>query len=236
MHEELWAGVELKLQNAEFHFRQMTRSLESPERTATNVAVEASGAIIDTGWQLSFYAHLDAFLSAARSVAEIIKCCFGVDKQLKIKVDQHPKMKVWFNQLCPEEQDRRREFWKQFQPHYEDFRDLDLSRARNISVHRTGYPRVVVTISGRFGVTYTGGPATRVPISETRLDSGDLAWMDKPLAVRPKWDDFDIGPQGLCPACQDYLDGAQDLMNDARRISGEVHGTNSLTPPPSQID
>ncbi len=227
MHEELWAGVELKLQNAEFHLSQMARSLESPERTAANVALEAS-AIIDTGWQRSFYAHLDSFLSAARSVAEIIKCCFGVDK--------HPKMKDWFDELSADERDRRREFRKLFQTHYKGFHQLPLDEARHISEHRAGYAPVTVKISGRFGVTYTGGPATRVPISETRLDSGDLAWMDKPLAVRPKWDDFDIGPQGLCPACQDYLDGAQDLMNEARRISGEVHGTNSLTPPPSQID
>ncbi len=102
MHEELWASVELKLQNAEFHLRQMARSLESPERTATNVALEASDAIIDTGWQLSFYAHLDAFLSAARSVAEIIKCCLGVDR--------HREMKAWFDRLPAEERDRRCEF------------------------------------------------------------------------------------------------------------------------------
>ena len=53
MDEELWAGVELKLQNAEFHLQQMARSLDPPEPTAMNVALEASGAIIDTGWQRS---------------------------------------------------------------------------------------------------------------------------------------------------------------------------------------
>lgn len=229
MHEELWAGVELKLQNAEFHFRQMARSLESPERSATNVALEASGAIIDTGWQLSFYAHLDALLSAARSVAEIIKCCFGVDK--------HPAMNAWFDRLPAEERDRRCEFRKQLQTRYDGFCGLPLGIARNISEHRIGYPPVTVAISGWFGVTYTGGPAKRVPISETRqIDDPNLAWMDKPQPVRPNWDEFDIDGQGLFTACRDYLDGAQDLMNEACRISGRVHGTKSLTPPPSQID
>jgi hypothetical protein len=55
------------------------RSIQSPEQTAINVALQASGAIIDTGWRRSFYAYLDAFLSTARSVPEIIQCCFGVD-------------------------------------------------------------------------------------------------------------------------------------------------------------
>jgi hypothetical protein len=85
MDEKLWAGVGLKLQNAEFHLLQMERSLDLPEPTA----LEASGMIVDTGWHRAFYAHLDAFLSAARSVPEIIQCCFGVDLG-------HPEMKEWF--------------------------------------------------------------------------------------------------------------------------------------------
>jgi hypothetical protein len=224
MHEELWAGVELKLQNAEFHLQRMGRSLEPPERTHRNVALEASGAIIDTGWQRSFYAHLDAFLSATRSVAEIIKCCFGVDS--------HPAMTAGFDQLPAEEQDRRRKFRRQFQTYYDGFCRLPLGTARHISEHRTGYAPVTVTINGSFGVTYTGGPVSRVPISETRqIDDPNFAWLAKPHPVLPNWDNFDIEGQGLFPACQDYLDGARALMNDARRISGKVHGTNSLTPP-----
>ncbi len=225
MHEELWASVELKLQNAEFHLRQMARSLESPERTATNVALEASDAIIDTGWQLSFYAHLDAFLSAARSVAEIIKCCFGVDK--------HPKMKDWFDELSADERDRRREFRKLFQTHYKGFHQLPLDEARHISEHRAGYAPVTVKISGRFGVTYIGSPAKRVPISESpQIDDPNLAWMAKSQPVRPKWGDFVIDGKGLFPTCRDYLDRARDLIKKARRISGQVHGNNSLTRPP----
>ncbi|MGB8897972.1 MAG: hypothetical protein WCC90_01370 [Methylocella sp.] len=226
MHVKLWTGVELKLQHAEFHLHWMGRSLEPRGRTATDVALEASGAIIDTGWQRSFYAHLDAFLSATRSVAEIIKCCFGVDSS--------PKMTTWFDKLPPDEQDRRREFGKQFQAVYDHFCGLPLGTARHISEHRIGYAPVTVTISGLFGVTYTGGPANQIPILETRqidIDDPSLAWMAKPHPVRPNWDDFNIAGQGLFPACQDYLNGAQVLMNEARRISRQVHGTNSLTAP-----
>ena len=72
MHEHLWAGVELKLQNAVFHLRQMERSIDRFEQTEESAELQASGAIFDTGWQQSIYAHVDAFLSAARSVPEII--------------------------------------------------------------------------------------------------------------------------------------------------------------------
>jgi hypothetical protein len=77
MDEKLWAGVELKLQSAEFFFEMMGRSLQPPKQTSINVALQASGAIIDTDWQRSFYAYLDAFLSTARSVPEIIQSCLA---------------------------------------------------------------------------------------------------------------------------------------------------------------
>jgi hypothetical protein len=101
--DELLAGVELKLQNPEFHLDMMGRSIQPPEQTAINVALQASGALIDTGCQRSFYAYLDAFLSAARSILEIIQCCFGADLG-------HPDMKQWFeNELLDDERARRHE-------------------------------------------------------------------------------------------------------------------------------
>jgi hypothetical protein len=226
MDEKRWAGIELKLQNAEFHFQRMERSLEPPEQTAFNVARQASGVIIDTGWQRSFYAYLDAFLSATRSVPEIIQCCFGVDRANR-------EMKDWFDALPADERDRRDEFKKKFEPLYRGFRALRLSTVRHISEHRTGVAPATVTISGLFGMPYTGSATERVPISETRqIDDPALALLAKPYPIQPRWDDFYIEGQPLFPACQDYLDGARTLMNDARRISGQVHGTKSLTPPP----
>jgi len=47
MHEEMWAGVELKVQNAEFHLQRMEQSLNLPEPTALYVALEASNAILE---------------------------------------------------------------------------------------------------------------------------------------------------------------------------------------------
>src|SRR5262249_19338481 len=128
MHEELWAGVELKFQHAEFHLERMSRSLDPPEPTATNVAQQAAGTIIGT-WERAFYAHFDAFLSSARSIPEIIQCCFGVDLG-------HPEMKRWFNSLPEPEKLRRHQFSEKFGASYKDFRKLPLSTVRNISVHR----------------------------------------------------------------------------------------------------
>src|ERR1700730_8417137 len=108
MDEKLWAGVELKLLYAEFHFDMMGRSIQPPKQTSINVALQASGAIIGTGWQRSFYAYLDAFLSTGRSVPEIIQCCFGVDLG-------HREMKKWFNALTADEQVRRHDFKKAFE-------------------------------------------------------------------------------------------------------------------------
>jgi len=223
MDEKLWAGVGLKLQYAAFHLQRMGQSLEPPERTAWSVAVQASGAIIDTGWQRSFYAHFDAFLSTTRSVAEIIKCCFGVD--------DHRAVKEWLEDLPPEEQDRRREFSKEFQSHYELFCKRPLCAARRVSEHRTGYAQVKVTIEGMFG-TYIGGPVTVVPISETRQHI-DPPLGAMPLPVQPNWADFDIEGKSLFPACQDHLNSAGALIAEARRIAEKVHGSCSLTHPPS---
>ena|SRR5437879_10012644 len=89
-----------------------------------------------------------------------------------------------------------------------------------------------VTISGMFGLTYTGGPASRVPISETRQHI-EPPFMSRPIPVRPNWTDFDIEGQNLFRACEDHLNSASALMTEARRIAEQVHGTHSLTHPPS---
>jgi hypothetical protein len=75
-YDELWAGVDLKIENAQFHFDTMSRALlpQSPERAGTYTAVGGMGTIISGNWHRAFYAHFDAFLSASRSVPEIIRC------------------------------------------------------------------------------------------------------------------------------------------------------------------
>src|SRR5690242_11621780 len=123
MHEELWAGVELKIENAVFFHEQMGKALAPPERTRMNVGLQSAGAIIDTCWQRSFYAYLDAFLAMARSVPEIVNACFGTDRG--------PKMKTWFNGLPAAEQTRRETFAAQLKTTLDTFRALPLSNARN---------------------------------------------------------------------------------------------------------
>ena len=100
MNEILWGGPALKLEFAQYHFTKMGRSLQPPARTVSNVALEAAGAIIDTSWQRSIYAHLDAFLSVTRSIPEIIQCCFSVDLANR-------EMTKWYNTLTSDERNRR---------------------------------------------------------------------------------------------------------------------------------
>jgi hypothetical protein len=226
MHEDLWAGVELKLQYAEFHLQQMSRSLQPPERTHMNVALEASGAIIGTDWQRSLYAHFDAFLSATRSVPWIIQCCFGEDRANRA-------MNEWLDERSPDEKARRREFQKQFKKDRDGFDGLLLSKARDISVHRTGFAPVTGKIKGFFGVVYDSNPVKSVPMSETRqIDDPNLAFLARPVPIRPLWSDFYIDGQPLFAACRDYLDGARTVMTEARKIFDQVHGSNSLSSPP----
>lgn len=59
-------------------------------------------------------------------------------------------MKTWLDSLDKGEQDRRRRFETEFKAQLNSFRAMPLGNARHISEHRTGFPPVTVTISGRF--------------------------------------------------------------------------------------
>ncbi len=195
-----------------------------------NVALQPTGAIVDTCWQQAFYAYLDAFLTMARSVPEIISACFGKDFS--------PAMKDWFNGLPTPETDRRKTFSSQFKTTYNSFKELSLSNARNISLHRTGVAPVEVNITGRFGVSHVGTPVRRVATSESRPIAADddpaLQWATAlaPISLQPTWTDFSIDGRPLFPECRAYLDEARKLLTQARGISQQVHGNDSLTLPP----
>jgi len=228
---DLWAGVDLKLNNARFHLDGMGKALQPPDPRPQNIALYASsGAFVLNDWHLAFYAHLDAFLSAARSVPEIIRCCFGVDRANRTMAD-------WFNALDQNERVRRKRFGTRFKADYDGFRALPLGTARHISEHRTGVTPVTVTISGRFGVTYVGNPTTRVPTTETRRSPDDYSWqsMAQPTPVQPTWNDFDINGQPLFETCRAYVDSARTLIERARALTQEVHGDSTVTPPPSEM-
>jgi hypothetical protein len=228
-HQDLWAGVDLKIENASFHLDAMARALQPPERTALTAVMESSGALIGGNWHRPFYAHLDAFLSASRSIPEIIRCSFGADSGAK-------KMRDWFDTLGVDEQDRRRDFEAKYRADYDTFRALPLGTARHISEHRTGFPPVTATVGGRFGVTYVGNPITRIPTSETKELPPEYAWMAKSVPVQPNWEDFDIDGKPLFATCREYIDGAQRLVNRARALAKEVHGNSKVTWPPQEMD
>ncbi len=225
MHEELWAGVEFKSEQAFFHFLKMGESLKPPENSPINVTLEASGAIIGTAWQRPFYAYLDAFLLTTRSIPEVINCCFGRDTP-------NMEMKKWFSGLSIDEQDRRKQFSDYFRPYYEPFAKLPLSSARNVSAHRTGYPDVTVAIVGTWGVVYEGSPIKPVPSSETpEIDNPELAFLAKSRPLRPEQARFQIDGRDLFDACREYLEAANKLIVDAHEIAERVHGDKVLTSP-----
>jgi hypothetical protein len=230
-YHELWAGIALKLESASFHLDGMEKALQPPETTAYTVVLESSGALIGGNWHRAFYAHLDAFLSSSRSVPELIRCCFGVD-------DRPRKMKDWFDALRPDEQKRRREFGQKFKSEYGAFRALPLGTARHISEHRTGVLPVAVTVTGRFGLTYIGGPTKPIPTSEMRelpLESNIPPGIVRPIPVRPMWTDFEIDGKPLFETCREYLNQAQALTSQARALAEKVHGAGKLTWPPSDM-
>lgn len=120
VHDDLWAGVHLKIQYAGFHLLEMQRSLHPPELTHNDIVQISSGAIVANNWQQRFFPHFDAFLMAARSVPEIINACFGPDRS--------PQMKDWFNDLDSDEKSRRLRFGEAFKLARESSRVLPLSQ------------------------------------------------------------------------------------------------------------
>jgi len=182
---DLWGGPGVKQEHAFYFWRRMQHALEPPPRTQINVAMQSAGTII--GWTGSSPSmpNFDAFLAMARSVPEIINVCFGYE-------DRAPKpIRDWFDALDPGEQQRRKEFTKQFAAWYGAFRALPLSNKRNVTFHRTGVSGVKVTIVARFGI-YTGSATEPVPQAESLpIPSGadpNVPWpaLIGPTALEPK--------------------------------------------------
>jgi hypothetical protein len=234
MHEHLWAGVGRKLQDAQLAFGEMTRSLQPPERTPIYAALQSTGAIVDTRWQEKFYAHLDSFLAKVRSVPEVIESCFGADRGSRL-------MRDWLGGLSLAEQTRRQTFSNEFRADREAFRQHGLTNERNVSEHRLGFPSVEGKVIGPFGDVHTASPVKPIPTAESRPLEADigkdpaLMWAatQSPQAIQPRWDQFTIGGKPLFAECRAYLTVAQQLADKARGISQRVHGTATLTAPPS---
>jgi hypothetical protein len=237
-HGDLWSAVEHKLAGAEFFFREMGRDIVPPYLNDPRLAaIAATGVIVGNPWQQKFYHHFDAFLTMARSIPEIIRCCFGIDPD--------GRMRSWIAGLNPSEVTRRQTFQAQFDPLSRTFTALPLSGARNITLHRTGVPPVEVHVIGRWGA-YIGGPLTAIPQSELLpVVAGNdpaLLWAatEPPQPVQPQPADFSLLiPTGssasrvdLFPECRSFLHASRKLITDAQKIAHAVHGSQPLTVPP----
>jgi hypothetical protein len=223
MHK-LWRGIDAKLEYAQFHFEKTFEALIPPQVTGHMAAIEASGAIIDHEWQRPFFAHFDAFLSATKSVPEIIKACFGQD-------DGPNEMRQWFEQLTDDEQIRRSQFSAAFSSALNDFRKMTLSKARNISDHRRGVAPVIGEMGGMFG-TYAVSATERAPTTEIRDVEPEYGWLVRPIPIRPTWTDFYIGSEPLFGASKSYLEAARSLRQTGSEIEVRIHSGKSLTDPP----
>lgn len=244
--EELWGGVEFKLDEARFFLNEMSVDIrplrDQPGSSQFAALMESTGALVGNMWQAKFYYHLDAFLVATRAVPDIIQMCFGQDGVTKSKKSPLNK---WFYSLKNSEQKRRREFQQLFQPDYNNFRKLPLSLARNVTVHRRGVPQAEVQVIGRYGV-YKGGPLAGIPSAESRpIIAGNdpaLQWAATlpPQPVEPSANDFTFeipqqnGPSQSIPlftGCKKYLEDAVQLTTRARALYQQKHASQPLTPP-----
>ncbi|RZI42394.1 hypothetical protein EGT07_14380 [Herbaspirillum sp. HC18] len=223
----MWDGVDFKFDNASLFYDNMVRSLQPAIQGRTSVVLVSSpGTAIGTQWQRELYANFDAFLAMARSVPEIINFCFGKDASCDNK--KNP-MHGWFNSLDATERTRRTDFSSDFKnAGYDSFKQLSLSNARNITLHRQGYPAATFTISGHFGVV-SGTPVNHVP--ETHAPAGSSP-NQQLLPLQPTPADFTIDGKPLFDECKAYLRDVGKLVKEAREIFSRVHGSAMVTPPP----
>ena len=228
MNEQLWSGVDLKVEYASFHFSEMHRAVAYRQPTAHEIAMTASGnTIVGNDWQRRFYPQFDALLAAARSIPWIIEACFGAD-------NGHREMRDWLDRLDVDERARREKFSEEFRasPHYKTFNKHRHTRARNIILHRTGVAPLEIEISDFFGVVHEGSPVRRIPAATSHPDNPEMPGSHG-MPVEP-WKDgkFTVDGQPLFEQCADYLHVMQGLIDDARKIAARIHGKSPLSPPP----
>jgi hypothetical protein len=75
-----WEDVNFKLGEAGFFFGEMYQALipasVNGARPAYELDLTAGGGMVDNRWQSRFYYHVDAFLAATWSTADIIQAWF----------------------------------------------------------------------------------------------------------------------------------------------------------------
>jgi hypothetical protein len=243
--DQTWAGVEFKLAAARFHlgemYQQLIPAVGRPEFRDYQALMSSPGTIVGGSlWQPALYYHLDGFLAAGRSVPDIIQAQFGRDTRASGD---------WLRRLSAEERERREQFQQSFSPIYTAFGRHPVSRARVVTMHRTGLPPVEVQVTGYWGVVYRGGPTEAIPALDARLEpTGDdpakivPAISSPAMPLEPKAGDFSLqavaddgGVQRLplFDACREYLQQLGALVEGARQLARNLHGSQPLTPPPA---
>lgn len=234
MHEELWQGIDFKLEEAGFFHDRMGKILIPPQ--LTNQRLHPTYGHTAARWQPDFYFYVDAFIGAARSVPDVIQKCFGWDDRSKAE---------WPQPLDADEIARRMKFQAAFTGHYRAFHRQPLSRVRVGTFHWRGIPSVQIKTKDLYGQEYTGKPGQLVPSAAPRqfpagTDSAYLAIFGEPLPVTPSGDDFTLGVprdddtiefKPLFSECQTYLKSAQQLVRDSKELCECLHGGSKLTRP-----
>lgn len=230
---DVMRAVDTKMEHARFFWNRMCEIFDPPRPTQAEVARHAMNMASwqrMPNWQWRLYANLDAFLPIARSVPDVAQTLLGVDQRMPAD------MRRWFDGLPPDEQMRRRSFQAQFQPIFDQFRDLPLSKARNATVHRTGEAGVTVRITSWFGVLYEGSATEHVPETVTRPVPAGAALppgvYSQPITLEPRWTDFYFDGRLLFDELRTYFQEVSVVTEAARRIALAVHGTDNLTYPP----
>src|SRR5258705_4798424 len=111
MSDALWAGPDLKLEYATFYFFEMVRVLDRLDLSDHEVTMSMITGNVRPNQQRDVFAHFDALISAARSIPEIIECCFGKDRG--IGIGKVAAMDKWWQALPTDEQQRRERFSKE---------------------------------------------------------------------------------------------------------------------------
>ena len=191
-----------------------------------SVVLESTGAFVGKRWE-AVYAHVESFLSRARSVPDVIESCFGHDKA--------PVVQGWFNARSADEKTRRDEFSKQFKADRDRFRDHNLTKMRDVTLHRRGFAPIEGVVIGPTGKPYPASPIMSVPIAESPSVGDDAPLWARTQPAIPVWpsgDEFTIDGKPLFPELQAYLQLAHQLRDKARDICQRVHDGKHLTPPP----
>jgi hypothetical protein len=222
----------------------------------------SSNGIVAHDWQPTFNAEFNSFVVKTKSIPDLILNRFGFDLYKRhqgawtefinsifslIGIRRNEPKNDWLQQLDDSEQQRRRQFQKKFRKKTRQFDKMPLSDERHETIHRSGVGRWRVDFNGLYG-EHSGNP--RQPVAHVESPPivpdapADFAWLtaQNMIPIRPTASNFTleiVGPNGtndrrpLFDECQSYLKEAELLIEVAKQLFQEIHGTNQFTARPN---